>query len=954
MSGSLDATVGASIGGGGNLMQTPLLGRVLDPNAALRNYNSGLASNFAPQQAEANVGLTKAQTVETLAKPALYSAQAQLYGAQAGVAGIGLQVKQQQLAAALGQSQNGSTSYQPGSGAMPWESGGGREGSPGTPGGPTGASLVSTVQPQGNPAAPAPNGGQNANAPPAIGATTPPPADATPPAPAIGSGATVASGPPPGPSGSVAPGGVGVYATESQPVSPTEVAQATPPPGTTPTPRPPQPSGGQPSRTGPPLSGALTGQPPPGMAPVFTGPEGSISPLVGFAVPKQLSIGLLGAQDQGAEREKLWTLKQHVIASAIQQTINPQTGQADPAMWDQQVQTLFNQGWITNQDVKRAWGNPGLAMQMLTGTMAPGDTPAMQAAVEAGKKQAGVGPALQVKAGETAIEGANTIVHVTVPSADGTSSVDTQMTRNQAIQRGILKPDGSNGTGSVVQGQGATDTPMTGAAFGLKMPGQENNTGNPGALNQSGPGGTATSSAMGNAQFLKDTWLDVMKRNRPDLTQGKTDDQILALRDDRVAAAAGAPGLSAQMTTQYAKENSAALSAAGIPVNATTLAMAHGFGPGGAKALLNSPADASASYVLGSQITDANPNLRGKTVADVVGGFKNRWHLGPVQFDEPAGAGGVKVAGPGGGPATPPPPTGNDVLAGGGAGGGATAPNAGTVPPQPGEVGRTTPVPSETTKLQMTNDQTQMNKDTESVADMQSGAQHSAAAQAILYDLRERLKRAPGTTGAMGDTRTEVANYLKTFAPDWANKFVSATTGLDPNKAGDMQTIIKEALTATTGAETTLLPGARYGAMLTNYFSKAMPSINTQGPAFKEMMNWQLIGHQMVKDHAGFVQDDNDAQRANFQGDMVHNRYQTLNASQQKWMDPQGVHIPEVYQAASDALNKRPYDQWSKGLNAAQLGEVGQIIKRVDPTQGGLLNSHGDWIPISRVPAHAW
>lgn len=915
MSGSLDPTIGASIGGGGSPLQTPLLGRVVDPWSAMRNYNAGIASQYTAPQAQANVAQTQANTEQM-------RAHAGLEGAQAGLAGLNLQLTAARYNSIYGA--GNTTSYQGNfsdlvngnTGGGGSGGGGGNPGTPGTAGGPTGASLVGTVQPQPM-AAPRP----------AIGATTPPPANGntTPPPPAIGSGAQVANNAPPGPTGAATPSGqIGVYGTESQPADPNSVQQQ---------PLPPPPGTGQQPPMQPPRSGYLGGQSPPGMPPVFTGSQGVINPFVGFSTPQGLAWGVVTSQEPGAEREKLFALRQRTIGQAVLETMDPRTGQANPQLWNQQIENLFNQGWITNQEVKNFYNQPGKAMQVLTSLGMPTDqNPAVQAAQEGAKKWAGVAPAAQTEANRQRIEGDNTLVHVTVPSADGTSSVDTQMTRNEAIQRGILKADGSNGTGSVIQGQAGPNAPITQGGYGVGITGQENNTGNPAARNPN-------STAMGNAQFLEGTWLSEMKANRPDLAQGKTDQEILAMRDQ--------PGLNAELAGDYARENAPKLQQAGVPVNATTLAMAHGFGPGGAQKLLNSPADASASYVLGQEVMDANPNLRGKTVADVVNGYKSRWGLGPVQFDPPGGTGETKVAGPGAGQ------TGASVLAGGGGGSSTTAPNPGTVAPQPGEVGRATPVPSETAKLAITSDLGQVEKDREAVADIQSSAFHASGAQSVLYDLRERLKANPGVSGAGGEFRTDLANYMKTYSPDWANTFLKNTSGFDANSAGDRQAIIKEALTAVTGAETTMLPGARYGAMLTNYFSKAFPSINTQGPAFNEMLNWGLVGQQMIKDHAGFMQADNGKEIANFQGDMTHNRYATLNASQEKWMDPDGTHNPTVYQAAADALNHRPYSTWSKNLTVDQKTEVGQIIRRVDPTQGGLLNSHNDWIPVARIPAHA-
>ena len=62
-----------------------------------------------------------------------------------------------------------------------------------------------------------------------------------------------------------------------------------------------------------------------------------------------------------------------------------------------------------------------------------------------------------------------------------------------------------------------------------------------------------TSSATGLFQFIDDTWLDMIKRYRPDLTRGKSKAQILALRKD--------PTTSIEMGAHFTEENAATLGA---------------------------------------------------------------------------------------------------------------------------------------------------------------------------------------------------------------------------------------------------------------------------------------------------------------------------------------------------------------------------------------------------------
>jgi soluble lytic murein transglycosylase-like protein len=61
--------------------------------------------------------------------------------------------------------------------------------------------------------------------------------------------------------------------------------------------------------------------------------------------------------------------------------------------------------------------------------------------------------------------------------------------------------------------------------------------GNPNATNP-------TSSASGLGQFIDSTWLNTIKTARPDLAEGKSDAELLALKTN--------PELSRQMTEAYA------------------------------------------------------------------------------------------------------------------------------------------------------------------------------------------------------------------------------------------------------------------------------------------------------------------------------------------------------------------------------------------------------------------
>jgi hypothetical protein len=127
------------------------------------------------------------------------------------------------------------------------------------------------------------------------------------------------------------------------------------------------------------------------------------------------------------------------------------------------------------------------------------------------------------------------------------------------------------------------------------------------------------SSAAGPAQFLDDTWLELIRAARPDLVKKHSRDELLALREK--------PGLAHEIATRFAERNAAVLKRRGLPVTAGTLYLAHFAGPAGAAALLKAADDADAAAVMAKadatgktkreQIVKANPFLDKFTVADI-------------------------------------------------------------------------------------------------------------------------------------------------------------------------------------------------------------------------------------------------------------------------------------------------------------------------------------------------
>jgi len=129
-------------------------------------------------------------------------------------------------------------------------------------------------------------------------------------------------------------------------------------------------------------------------------------------------------------------------------------------------------------------------------------------------------------------------------------------------------------------------------------------SGNPNAQN-------SRSSAGGLGGFIDSTWVATVKKFRPDVARGMSNDQIIELKKSD-------PTLARELTTRHTEENAKGLTDAGIPATAANTYLAHFAGLAGAKNILNAPDDTAVSSVLSDAAIKANPEvLAGKTVGQV-------------------------------------------------------------------------------------------------------------------------------------------------------------------------------------------------------------------------------------------------------------------------------------------------------------------------------------------------
>jgi hypothetical protein len=124
-----------------------------------------------------------------------------------------------------------------------------------------------------------------------------------------------------------------------------------------------------------------------------------------------------------------------------------------------------------------------------------------------------------------------------------------------------------------------------------------------------GTGKNPKSSADGIGQFTDSTWIDSIKKYFPNLAQGRSDDQLLAMRK--------IPQLATRVTEAFTADNEAGLTKAGLPVTPATTYLAHFAGLGGAIKVLEANPNTPVDKILGQAAVKANPFLQGMTAREL-------------------------------------------------------------------------------------------------------------------------------------------------------------------------------------------------------------------------------------------------------------------------------------------------------------------------------------------------
>jgi hypothetical protein len=117
------------------------------------------------------------------------------------------------------------------------------------------------------------------------------------------------------------------------------------------------------------------------------------------------------------------------------------------------------------------------------------------------------------------------------------------------------------------------------------------------------------SSARGAGQFIDSTWMAMINEFRPDLAKGKSEEEILAMKDNYQ--------LSREMVGHYANKNAQYLEKRGYEPTKRNIYLAHFLGPYGAARLLDADPETNVQQVVSDSAYKSNPHLKGMKVKDV-------------------------------------------------------------------------------------------------------------------------------------------------------------------------------------------------------------------------------------------------------------------------------------------------------------------------------------------------
>lgn len=196
---------------------------------------------------------------------------------------------------------------------------------------------------------------------------------------------------------------------------------------------------------------------------------------------------------------------------------------------------------------------------------------------------------------------------------------------------------------------------------------------------------------------------------------------------------------------------------------------------------------------------------------------------------------------------------------------------------------------------------------------------------AIQKSIEARNAAAEVPTGSNSDARAARANWVKTYFPDIADKLIDSGALQDPTKAQIAKKLLFSQ--ATTDEQSF---GGSGGLGITQKFEGANPNLDMTGEGIRQMSNLKAMTALANKDYLeGKINHITDQNQTHY---TPGSTAPYLNAGQydKKWLSQNNAN---VYMAAIDAMNGKPFAEWSKNLtDPADIQRALGKISRIDPS----------------------
>jgi len=179
-------------------------------------------------------------------------------------------------------------------------------------------------------------------------------------------------------------------------------------------------------------------------------------------------------------------------------------------------------------------------------------------------------------------------------------------------------------------------------------------------------------------------------------------------------------------------------------------------------------------------------------------------------------------------------------------------------------------------------------------------------------------------TGAGYDSRQNVSNWLQTYFPSVADKVKGTMGGALPDSAQSQQAA--KLLMAQAAADEKAMGGSG-GLGLTQMYANNNPNLNMQPSAIRDMSNLKAVTAMAAKDYAQGKIDHVTTHGQEFLSGT--SQYVPAAMYDKQWFSQNNTN---TYMGAINAMNGKPFAEWSKGLSPQDATRALGVVARIDPT----------------------